>query len=67
MKTLNIRIAEKQDLPRIVEIYNQAITSKQATADTQLFTVEQKKEWFNNHLPDKYPIFVAEEAGQVIG
>ena len=67
MNSIKIRIAEKKDLPKIVEIYNQAIPSQQATADTKLFDVEQKTEWFKNHLPDKYPIFVVELAAKVIG
>lgn len=63
----NIRLATSADLPRIVEIYNQAIAAHNATADTVPFTVEQRLDWFNMHTPDFYPIYVAEEEGQVTG
>jgi len=64
---LNIRLAQPDDLPTIVNIYNQSIPSQQSTADTELVQVEDRKAWFEEHLPDKYPIFVAEIDDQVAG
>ena len=64
---MNIRIAERKDLEAIVEIYNQAISAGQKTADLTPFTTDDRKQWFEGHTPDKYPIIVAEEKEQVLG
>jgi phosphinothricin acetyltransferase len=62
-----IRLAQMDDLPAIVEIYNQAIPSRQATADTEPVRVEDRLVWFQEHRPEERPIFVAEVDGQVAG
>jgi phosphinothricin acetyltransferase len=64
---MNIRIAELEDLERIVEIYNQAIAAGGKTADITPFSIDDRKSWFSVHTPDKYPILVAEEDGSVVG
>ena len=64
---MRIRLAQITDLPAIVEIYNQAIPSKQSTGDTQPVRVADRLPWFEEHLPDKHPIFVAEVDGRVAG
>lgn len=58
---MQIRIAKKTDLERIVTIYNQAIAEGNCTADTEALTVTDRLEWFTNHPPEKYPIYVIEE------
>jgi L-amino acid N-acyltransferase YncA len=64
----NIRIAALADMPRLVEIYNQAIASHTATADTVPFSVETRRSWFDAHTADMYPIHVCEnEHGLVAG
>jgi phosphinothricin acetyltransferase len=55
------------DLPAIVNIYNQAIPLKRSTGDTQPLRPEDRVLWFEEHRPEKYPIFVAEVDGIVIG
>jgi L-amino acid N-acyltransferase YncA len=63
-----IRLATLTDLPHLVEIYNQAIASQTATADTIPFAVEARRSWFAGHTPDAYPIYVCEdESGLVVG
>ncbi len=64
---MNIRIATLNDLDSIVEIYNQAITAGQKTADTKIFTTEERIAWFKSHTADKYPLFVAVEQEQITG
>lgn len=64
---LKFRIAEYGDLPAIVRIYNQAVPTRISTARIEPVTVEERKSWFLEHEPGKYPIFVAEHHGQVIG
>ena len=62
-----IRLAQTDDLPTIVDIYNQAIPSKKSTGDTQPVQVEDRVIWFQGHRPETHPIFVAEVEGQVAG
>lgn len=54
-----IRIAKIDDLPFIVAIYNQAVLTKQSTADITPIEVESRRDWFLAHQPDKHPIFIA--------
>jgi phosphinothricin acetyltransferase len=62
-----IRLALIDDLPTIVDIYNQSIPSKCSTADTSPVKVEDRRAWFLEHDSEKYPIFVAEVDGRVVG
>ena len=62
-----IRTAAPADLPRIVEIYNQAIAARNATADTIPFSVESRMDWFLAHNPGSHPIFVCVTNDQVAG
>ena len=63
----NIRIARFEDLESIIEIYNQAINSKFETADITEIKTSDRVEWFLNHDPNKYPIFVYEIQGEILG
>jgi phosphinothricin acetyltransferase len=64
---LTIRIAEARDLPAIVEIYNQAVKLRYATADLSPVTVEGRTAWLAEHDPARNPVFVAESDGAVVG
>lgn len=66
---MQIRIANEKDLPRIVAIYNQAISQGNCTADTEELTVAQQQDWFDGHNPEHYPIYVSTEdgSGEVTG
>lgn len=46
---INFSLSQIQDLPRIVEIYNQAIPTRLSTADLEPVTIESKKAWFDAH------------------
>ena len=61
-----MRHAKLNDLERIVHIYNSSIASRMSTADTEPVTLESKIEWFQSHS-NRYPIFVTEDAGRVVG
>lgn len=64
---MNIRIAQPADLSRIVEIYNQAIATKHSTADLSPLETQDREAWFREHSAEKYPIFVADADGKVVG
>ncbi|MBI9034112.1 MAG: N-acetyltransferase [Bacteroidales bacterium] len=65
--TYVIRKAQLDDLEDILTIYNQAIKTKTATADTEPQSINDRIDWFHEHTQDKYPIYVAENDGDVIG
>jgi len=62
---LQIDIATKQDLNRIVEIYNWAIENTSATFDTDRKTTQSQLGWFESH-DEKHPVIVARENGRVL-
>jgi phosphinothricin acetyltransferase len=64
---MKIRLAQMDDLPAIVDIYNESIPSKKSTGDTQPLRVEDRLAWFQEHRPDVHPVFVAEVDGEVVG
>ena len=64
---MNIRAANEKDLSQIVDIYNQAVLLRRATADLTPVTVESRRQWFHDHAPDSCPIWVAEDNGVILG
>jgi L-amino acid N-acyltransferase YncA len=61
-----VRSATEDDLPGILEIYNDAILNTIATFDTEPQTLEEKREWRRDSA-DPYVVLVAERAGNVVG
>ncbi len=60
------RLATLADLPRIVEIYNFTVPSRQVTADLEPVTVESRMQWFHEHQPDIRPLWVVEADAQIL-
>ncbi len=67
MAALTFRHATQQDLPTIVAIYNSVIPGRMVTADTEPVSVESKLTWFNNHNPQKRPLYIVTDNNNVIG
>ena len=65
--TQGIRPAEFSDLPHIVEIYNQAVMQRGATADRTPVSVAERRLWFAEHEMTAYPIWVAHSGGSILG
>ncbi len=61
------RLARFDDLPAIVSIYNSTVPSREVTADTEPVTVESRHAWFAEHTPERRPLWVVEQQGQVAG
>ncbi|WP_282936661.1 GNAT family N-acetyltransferase [Paenibacillus sp. RC67] len=61
-----IRTAAMEDVPSILNIYNEAILNTVATFDTVPRTLEQQEAWFKQH-GERNPIIVAELGGAVVG
>jgi len=62
-----IRGATRDDLPGIIEIYNESIPGGQATADLEPITVASREAWFGEFDPKRRPCWVAEDEGEVVG
>lgn len=66
MHDVRFRIAQSKDLPTLTTIYNQAIHAHQ-TADSTLFTTEQRQPWFDAHQLKQYPLYVVLLGQQIVG
>lgn len=58
------RIARPEDLPVIVEIYNSTVASREVTADTEPVSVASRQLWFDDHNPERRPLWVIHAAGE---
>ncbi|KQT35471.1 phosphinothricin acetyltransferase [Chryseobacterium sp. Leaf405] len=68
MQELQFRNANKEDLPKIVEIYNSTIPSRMVTADTENVSVESKLEWFKQHNSETRPLWMVEDQeNEIVG
>jgi L-amino acid N-acyltransferase YncA len=63
----NSRIATENDLPQMLEIYNEIIANTTAVFQYDLHTLNMRKEWFAQKQKDGFPVFVAEENNEVVG
>lgn len=65
---MQIRPAVEEDLPAILEIYNDAVLNTTASYDYEPQTLERRLEWFEEHVEQGLPIFAAvNPAGAVVG
>ena len=62
-----IRLASPNDLPEIVRIYNEAVEQRFATGDLRPVTVDRRLDWFRDHEPSVFPIYVSDIDGTVRG
>ena len=62
-----IRDARKADLPAIIRIYNAAVVTRISTAQLETVTLEDRRNWLEDHSPDRHPFWVLEVAGEVAG
>jgi L-amino acid N-acyltransferase YncA len=64
---MKIRRFRAADEPAILSILNQSIVERKVTAQLTPATMEARRGWFAMHSARRYPIFVAEEGGDVLG
>ena len=68
MSEINIRLAERRDLPRLTEIYNYYVVNTPVTFDIEPYTVERREPWFAQFgTSGRYRLLVAERGGDLIG
>ncbi|MET3697563.1 phosphinothricin acetyltransferase [Bacillus oleivorans] len=63
---LHIREAVLDDLPAMLEIYNEAVRTLTATFDLEEQTLAERKQWFEK-FGERYPLIAAEYNGEVVG
>ncbi len=64
---IEIRTATDQDLPGMLDIYNEVILHTTAVYDYEPHTLAMRTAWLNTKKEQGYPVFVAEENGQLLG
>ena len=62
MPSYTHRLARRDDLPTIVDIYNSTIASRDVTADTEPVSVASREHWFAEHTPERRPLWVVHAA-----
>ena len=63
---MDVRSAKEADLAAIVNIYNQSVPSRMATADTKPVTVESKLNWYRDRSKNR-PLWVATDKEKILG
>jgi L-amino acid N-acyltransferase len=64
---ITIRHATENDLPAMLEIYNDIIINTTAVWQYDTHTLEMRQEWFKTKQEQGFPIFVAVEGGVIVG
>ena len=64
---ITVRHATENDLPQILDIYNDIILHTTAVYYYEPHTLEMRKVWFEGRQREGFPVFVAEEDGVVLG
>lgn len=62
-----VRAATEADLPAILAIYNDAILTTTAVYQYEPHTIEMRQAWLQEKHAGGFPVFVAEDAGEVVG
>ncbi len=66
MELLTVRFASPDDAAAICTIYNQGIEDRVATLETERRDPDERRRWLGSRGP-RYPVVVAEAAGQIVG
>lgn len=62
-----IRPIQESDLPKILEIYNDAIIHTTAVYSYEPQTLESRQSWYKQKLEEGYPVLVFEMDDKVVG
>jgi L-amino acid N-acyltransferase YncA len=64
---ITVRHATIDDLPQILDIYNEIIAHTTAVYYYEPHTLEMRRQWFEERKQQGFPIFVAEEEAVILG
>ncbi|MET0299648.1 MAG: N-acetyltransferase family protein [Flavitalea sp.] len=62
-----VREATENDLPQMLEIYNEIIVNTTAVFHYEAHSAETRRDWFNLKKEQGFPVFVADENGTIAG
>ncbi|OAB48321.1 GNAT family N-acetyltransferase [Paenibacillus antarcticus] len=62
----DIELAQIDDLPAIVSIYNSTVTGRVVTADLEPVSVDSRLPWFHEHNDHHRPLWVMRSGGSVV-
>ena len=65
---MHIRAATPEDLPRLTDIYNHFVRESYTTFDTDVFSVEARRAWFDKFADHgRYRLLVGDVDGDLVG
>ena len=64
---LTLRNAVTEDLPQMLEIYNDIILNTTAIYDYDAHTLEMRTNWFNDRMKQNLPVIVAADGEEIVG
>lgn len=64
---IQVRHATEQDLPRLLEIYNDIILNTTAVYDYEPHTLDMRRQWWETKKSQGFPVFVAEQQEKILG
>src|SRR5882757_5109433 len=67
MNEITIRDAQEDDLPAILNIYNDVILNTTAVYSEQPHTLQMRKDWYHDRVNNNFPVFVAVIDGKIAG
>ncbi len=62
-----VRDAREDDLPAILDIYNDVIMNTTAVYSEKPHTLQMRQDWYNDRINSNFPVFVADADGVVAG
>ena len=66
-ESVKVRAAVREDVPSILQIYNDAVLTTTATYDYEPRSLDHRMAWFEDHVLKNLPVFVAVENGTTVG
>jgi len=67
MTTISARGATDDDLPAILDIYNDAILTTTAVYSERPHTLAMRRQWYKERMENNFPVFVAENDSDIVG
>src|SRR5882757_8406757 len=64
---ITVRECVFDDLPQLLDIYNDIILHTTAVYDYEPHTLEMREAWFKAKREQNFPVFVAEEENKIVG
>jgi phosphinothricin acetyltransferase len=64
---VHVRPAIEDDLAAINDLYNHYVAESHVTFDVEPVSMEARRAWFGEHPGGRHRVFVAEDAGRLIG